>query len=223
MIFALLVRFIPMLPFVLGWRKVRLSLLCYFGFNCLSELITFSLIVFNVHTTNIKQTFHYNLILIITSFAVISFFSRLYKIPNQWLVFILSLYFLFFLGTSLYSFNSFYEFNTYVYSLLHAIVIVFTTIGFYKIFKSETLIFIEKSAFFCLNSAFLIYSSGSIIVTIFSKYLIERDPELHRFFWTYLFSTVNIVFYSLSAYAFTLKDDEQFPIFRKRTNKQVVN
>jgi hypothetical protein len=106
---------------------------------------------------------------------------------------------------------------------LHAIVIVFTTIGFYKIFKSEALIFIEKSAFFWLNSAFLIYASGSIIITIFSKYLIERDPELQLFFWTYLFGTVNIVFYSLSAYAFTLKDDEHFPIFRRRKGKQLGN
>jgi hypothetical protein len=88
---------------------------------------------------------------------------------------------LFFVGSTFYFFDSFYEFNTYAYSLLHAIVIVFTTIGFYKIFKAEALIFIEKSAFFWLNSAFLIYASGSIIVTIFSKYLIDRNPELQSF------------------------------------------
>ena len=217
-----LVRLLTTLPLIFGWKKIRSSLLVFFGLNFTSELISTILLIFKVHTS-LKDTFHYNSILLISSIAVISFYSSLYKISNQWFLLISSLYFLFFAGTTLYFFDSFYEFNTYAFSLLHAIVIVFTTIGFYKIFKSEALIFIEKSAFFWLNSAFLIYASGSIIITIFSKYLIERDPELQLFFWTYLFGTVNIVFYSLSAYAFTLKDDEHFPIFRRRKGKQLGN
>jgi len=217
-----LVRLLTTLPLIFGWKKIRNSLLVFFGLNFTSELISTILLIFKVHTS-LKDTFHYNLILLITSISVLSFYSSLYKIPKQWFLLILGLYFLFFVGSTFYFFDSFYEFNTYAYSLLHAIVIVFTTIGFYKIFKAEALIFIEKSAFFWLNSAFLIYASGSIIVTIFSKYLIDRNPELQSFFWNYLFGTVNIVFYSLSAYAFTLKDDEQFPVFRKLKGKQAVN
>jgi len=215
LLFVYLIRLLTTVPLLVGWKKANFSILGFFGFNFLSELINIALSFFKVNT-KLGDTFHYNIILLITSVFLIYFYSNMYKIPKYWFFVLSFTYLLFLFSTSYYFFNTFFEFNTYAYSLLHFITLVFTTFGFYKIFQSQALVFIEKSAFFWLNSAFLIFASGSIIITIFCKYLIEHDEKLLNFFWTYLFGSVSLVFYSLSAYAFTLKDDEHFPIFRKR-------
>jgi hypothetical protein len=74
-----LVRLLTTLPLIFGWKKIRSSLLVFFGLNFTSELISTILLIFKVHTS-LKDTFHYNSILLISSIAVISFYSSLYKI-----------------------------------------------------------------------------------------------------------------------------------------------
>jgi hypothetical protein len=194
---------------------MKISLAIYCWLNALSEVISTILTLLNIGNSG-KGFVHYNFILIATSCAIIYFYSDLYKLSKYWLSLIYVLYFVFFLVTQWYFFDSFFEFNTYAYSFLHFLLILFSSFGFYKVFKEESIMYIEKSAFFWLNSAFLFFASGAIVITVFSKYLLEMDVKLERFFWMNFFGTICCIFYSVFAYSMTLKDDEHFPIFRNR-------
>ncbi len=212
---VVVIRLFTALPLIFGWRKMKLSLAIYCWLNVLSEVISTILTLFNIGKLD-KGFVHHNFILIATACAVIYFYADLFKISKYWILGIWALYISFFIVTQLYFFDGFFEFNTYAYSFLHFFLILFSSFGFYKVFKEESIMYIEKSAFFWLNSAFLFFASGAIVITVFSKYLLEMDMKLERFFWVNFFGTICCIFYSVFAYSMTLKDDEHFPIFRNR-------
>jgi hypothetical protein len=212
---VVILRLLTALPLIFGWRKMKISLAIYCGLNTLSEVISTIFSLLDIGKSG-KGFIQHNFILIATSFAIIYFYSDLYKLSKYWLSLIYTFYIVLFLVTQLYFFDDFFIFNTYSYSFLHFLLILFSSFGFYKVFKEESIIYIEKSAFFWLNSAFLFFSSGALVISVFSKYLLEIDIKLERFFWVNFFYTICCIFYTVLAYAMTLKDDEHFPIFRSR-------
>lgn len=83
--------------------------------------------------------------------------------------------------------------------------IAYSIAGFYKILKEQTITRLERSPFFWANTAFLLYSAGSIIVFICIDYLLIEDKELLYALWIFrniLNVTKNIIF----ARVLTLKD-----------------
>ena len=83
--------------------------------------------------------------------------------------------------------------NTYSLSIESLSIIIFTLLSFYEITKdtSEQLLNIPM---FWINSAFLLYYSGNLLVFLFNNYIYLADPFIQRKIWM-INSILNIIYY----------------------------
>lgn len=83
--------------------------------------------------------------------------------------------------------------NTSGAALFSLIYIVFSIVGLARILQSQQVLFLDKYWFFWLCVSFLLYSSGNVLLFLFRIILIQKDPELYRVLWIYLFCSLNIL------------------------------
>jgi hypothetical protein len=86
-------------------------------------------------------------------------------------------------------------------SILTFTYIVYAIMGFYTIIKEQKVIFLDKYWFFWLNTALLVYASGSFLLFLFRDYLRAQDDGLFVILWRYLFLSLNIIKNTLLAFA----------------------
>jgi len=108
--------------------------------------------------------------------------------------------------TSLMFFD-FHGFNSYGFAFNYVVYMIFSFLGFYKMFTSDNYIRLEKSSFFWGNTAFLISSSTSFIIYLFKSYTNNVDRNLSEFIWDYFWVGILIIFYALITVALLQKDE----------------
>lgn len=65
--------------------------------------------------------------------------------------------------------------------------------GLYTILKEQKEIYLERSWFFWLNIALIIYASGSFLIMLFRDYIAAVDYELYKQLWNNVFLLLNII------------------------------
>jgi len=79
----------------------------------------------------------------------------------------------------------------FVYSLM---VILYSLLFFFEIYEKGEVLYIERHPHFWINSALLIYYSGTLILGLFINYLMYRIPREKFFDFDTFFSAMTIVF-----------------------------
>lgn len=74
--------------------------------------------------------------------------------------------------------------------------IILSLLGFYSITRQPTgqTLLLERSSFFWFNTAVLLYASGSVLLFLFYRHLVDTDQKIQfKELWTIIFITVNII------------------------------
>jgi hypothetical protein len=79
----------------------------------------------------------------------------------------------------------------FVYSLM---LILFSLLFFYEIYEKGEVLYIERHPHFWINSAFLLYYSGTLLLGLFSNYLMYKIPRDKFIYLNDFFSVMTIVF-----------------------------
>lgn len=108
------------------------------------------------------------------------------------------------------------DFNSFGYSIINFILILYVIAGFYTILKDSNLIHLERSAFFWVNTAFLIYASGNFLLFLFNKYLQQNDDLLFIILWSVSFKLLNIIKNIILAVALSKKTSDIEPSYINR-------
>lgn len=96
------------------------------------------------------------------------------------------------LDTIFYEPFSIYPSNIgFVYSLM---IIFYSLLFFFEIYEKGEILYIERHPHFWINSAFLLYYSGTLLLGLFSNFLMYRIPRDNYIFLNSFFSVMTIVF-----------------------------
>lgn len=79
----------------------------------------------------------------------------------------------------------------FVYSLM---VILFSLLFFFEIYEKGEVLYIERHPHFWINSAILIYYAGTLLLGLFSNYIMYRIPKEKYLYLNSFFSIMTIVF-----------------------------
>lgn len=79
--------------------------------------------------------------------------------------------------------GSFFAFTYILYSIL----------GFYAILKEQKIIYLERSWFFWLNVAIIIYASGAFLLFLFKSDLVRINEKFYLKLWNNIFLILNTV------------------------------
>lgn len=142
-----------------------------------------------------------------TELILISLYYRSYffKSSNAFYTIILA-GLLFYILTTLYGSEfSRYHVNGVGASGLLLLYIAYSILGFHKILKEQTIVRLENSSFFWANAAFLLNSSGSIIIFICIDYLVIEDKTLLYTLWIFK-NILNVIKNIMLTRALTLKN-----------------
>jgi hypothetical protein len=127
-------------------------------------------------------------------FSVLSVFYYKSYLLKRSKVFVLICYpvFLLFLYTD-YHLQTLQLWNTYSLSVESLCIIIFTLLSFYEI-TQDTSQKLFNIPMFWINSAFLIYYSGNLLVFVFNNYLYMMDHTIQKKIWM-INSILNIIYY----------------------------
>lgn len=177
----------PLIPLITGMKK-RLTLLWLY---CLTGL------AFELGITLFKRVFHINYLLPSNLYLLVEcvFISFLFRkaVFHRALTFYLVLVSLclFFVITTVS--GSVFQLNHLGASVLSLSYIVFAMLCLYGILKEQRTVYLEENWLFWLAVAFILYSSGNVLIFLFRPYLIDRDYEVFRKLWFYLYLMLNIL------------------------------
>lgn len=79
----------------------------------------------------------------------------------------------------------------FVYSL---IIILYSLLFFFEIYEKGEVLYIERHPHFWINSALILYYSGTLLLGLFSNYLMYRIPKEKFIYLERIFSIMTIVF-----------------------------
>lgn len=79
----------------------------------------------------------------------------------------------------------------FVYSLM---LILFSLVFFFEIYEKGEVLYIERHPHFWINSALLIYYSGTLILGLFINFLMYKIPKEKFIYLDEFFSAMTIVF-----------------------------
>lgn len=90
-------------------------------------------------------------------------------------------------------------FNTYARSLEGILVIVFCLAWCYKTLSEMQIRHLEQDPVFWINTGFLIYFSGNVLLFAFSNYILNINRSLNLYIWAFhaLFSILEYCFISV--------------------------
>jgi hypothetical protein len=187
----------PLVTILVGYKS-RLTLLWLYVATGL---------VFDIAINVARRVFHVNHfwlanLYVLSEFILISFIykEKLYKNRYVFLV-VTSLLPILFIGGTVR--NSIWSFNTNGASIFYIVYIVYALLGFYTLLKEQRFLFLENSAFFWMNVAFLLYGSSNFILFLFTDYLRANNDELFKLLWSTFFLIINTLVYVLLAVALT--------------------
>lgn len=83
--------------------------------------------------------------------------------------------------------------------------ITYSLAGFHKILKEQTIVRLERSPFFWINTAFLIYAAGSIVVFVCLDFFLVENKMLIYTLWVFR-NTLNVIKNVIFAKALTLRE-----------------
>lgn len=177
----------PLFPLIAGFRR-RFTLLWLY------VLTGFS---FDLLITLIRRVLHWphylaaNLF-VLAEFLLVSFIykDKIFKKPALFYSFT-GLLSLFFIATT-YE-KAVADFNTFGSSFFSFSYIIYGIAGLYTLLQEQKVVFLEKSSFFWVNVAFIIYASGNFLLFLFRYYLQENDLELYKLLWSTFFLSLNVV------------------------------
>ena len=93
-------------------------------------------------------------------------------------------------------FQALTTFNTNARSLEGVLVIIFALLCFYKILSEMKIKRLDQEPVFWINTGFLLYYSGGVLLFAFSNYLLKFNKPINMYVWALhaLFSTLLYVF-----------------------------
>jgi hypothetical protein len=186
-IIKLLSIFSPLIALVAGYRQ-RFTLLWYYVlaglfFDLLLPLLKRGLEVNHFWAGNL---------FILVEFLMISFYYRERIFRNKLLfgsiVLIGSMFFI--TSTTV---KSVFAFNAFGASVFFFVYIVYGIVGLYKMLQAQNELFLERSSFFWVNVAFIIYASGNFLLFLFMDYLRQHDDKTLLMLWATSFQILNII------------------------------
>ncbi len=152
---------------------------------------------FDLLVTSLKRILHINYhwatnLFVLIEFILIAFLykDKIYKQKLSFLILNGSIC-CFFIITTLY--KSLNELNTFGYSIFLFSYILYGIFGLLTILKKQEIVFLEKSSFFWMNVAFILYASGDFLSILFTDYAHKNAPELFVFLWSISFKVFNIL------------------------------
>ncbi len=86
--------------------------------------------------------------------------------------------------------------------------IIYSVIGFYSLLRKREVIFLDKSPFFWVNVALLLYCTGNFLIFLFAEYLREKDKHFLINLWLF-HNVLNIMFSVLIAISFLKRNIEE--------------
>lgn len=96
--------------------------------------------------------------------------------------------------------QSIYGFNTYSKTMVQFILIIYAILYFFDLSEQDALEIMDKKYLRLINSAILIYYSGSLFIFMFSNYFLQNNLNLPSGLWA--FNTIlNLVFLSLVSFS----------------------
>lgn len=178
-------------------RRVNNALWYYACFSLLSDLLGYINIPF------FRENRHANIFMLL-QFALVTPFiiNQIIAVQHRKLNYIfIAIISLAFVAHSIY--NNWMKANYYGGSILYGITIVLLILSFYKILTDMEVLKIEQLPFFIICAAFLIYTSGSFLILLFSKRLETDNHDYLTKLWM-VHNFLNIFKNASIAYAFYL-------------------
>lgn len=196
----------PLLPVIIGFRKKNTLLWFYalvgFSFDAASFLIRTYDEQHN-RTTNLSLAEN---IFLIFEFLLVSLYYRnhIYRNSRPFLILVFALIVLYIL-CNINHYNV--MFNFIGGTIFDFTCIIFAISGFYSLVKKREVVFLDKSPFFWVNVAFLIYCTGNFLIFLFAGYLQEKDKDFLTNLWIF-HNALNIIFSILIAISFLRRNTE---------------
>jgi hypothetical protein len=186
-----------------NWVSLVLALIFFARFSKSNKWLSVYLVIlpFLVLWMNLEAYQHKNNMYLkhVLAHFEISIFSLYYYFLFEKLLF-KRLVLVLFIGYVIFAIfdTTFYESFTaypsnigFVYSLL---IILFSLLFFFEIYEKGEVLYIERHPHFWINSALLIYYSGTLILGLFINYLLYRIPREKFIYLDEFFSAMTIVF-----------------------------
>jgi len=129
----------------------------------------------------------------IGTFSLYYFFLLERKIFRKLIQLLFTGYIIFSIIDTLYyeSFSIYPSNIGFVYSLM---IILYSLLFFFEIYEKGEVLYIERHPHFWINSAMIIYYSGTLILGLFVNYLMYRIPRDKFLYLDEFFSAMTIVF-----------------------------
>ncbi|RYD56594.1 MAG: hypothetical protein EOP56_11115 [Sphingobacteriales bacterium] len=179
--------FSPLLALVAGYRR-RFTLLWYYA---LAGLFFDLLLLVLKRGLEVNHLWAANLF-VLTEFLLLTFYYREQLFKNRALF--SSLVFLgsaFFITTT--ALKSIFAFNAIGASVFFLAYIIYGILGLYKMLQAQDELFLERSSFFWVNVALIIYASGNFLLFLFMDYLRQHDDKMLLMLWASTFQVLNII------------------------------
>lgn len=187
----------PLLPLILCYKQRHTLLWKYI-------LVAF---VFDILTTVLKRGLHIphhpvTNTFILTEFILLAFIYKKELSINPILFYIpLAVISIFFITDTVPI--ALYELNTVGASTFSIVYIILAVTGLYKMLADAEGLNYNRSYFFWLNVAILVYASGILFLFLFKDYLKAHDNKLFSILWSIFFRSLNTfknIFLTLALY-----------------------
>ncbi|HET6991513.1 MAG TPA: hypothetical protein VFJ43_09330 [Bacteroidia bacterium] len=124
-------------------------------------------------------------------------------IEERRLIFSIKILIAFFFGIAALNFflNGYTSMDNFSTATESILFILYSTAFFYLLLRNPVSVNVLATPLFWLNTAILIYFSGSLFLFIFSNYLELHSPKIYFELWG-IHSILNILFYSLISIGF---------------------
>ena len=97
-------------------------------------------------------------------------------------------------------YNSISSFSNYGEAFLSIVYMLFSIVGLYSILQKQEFLFLNKSSFFWVNVAVLIYSTGNFLIFLSDKFLQSANEKIEHEIWIF-HNFLNVSFSILVAIA----------------------
>ncbi len=198
--------FSPLLPLAVGLRK-RNTLLWYYAMvGCSFDIASLLIRTYSKHNGITADLAIAENVFLILEFVLISAYYRNKVFKNKKLFpvvtgILILLYILSNIPGNTLRLNliggAIFDFSCIVYAI----------IGFHSLLNTREVIFLDKSSFFWVNVAFLIYCTGNFLVFLFAGYLHTKDASFLASLWIF-HNILNILFSILIAISFMKRNVE---------------
>ncbi|MEN9998640.1 MAG: hypothetical protein RI922_1630 [Bacteroidota bacterium] len=208
-----------------NWVSLVLALIFFSRFSksskwlsCYLVILPFLVLWMNNEAFQLKNNMHLKHVLAhleISVFSLYYYFLLERKLFRK-LIQILFIGFVIFsiIDTLYYEPFSVYPSNIgFVYGLM---IILYSLLFFFEIYEKGDVLYIERHPHFWINSALIIYYSGTLILGLFVNYLMYRIPREKFLYLDEFFSAMTIVFNVLVCIGLSVEAYQNKKIIQKK-------